>query len=183
MTIDRRTALRQLAVFSAASVLLPSCLGDHSKPDLVLRHFTVTGDQQKILETFAATLIPTTDTPGATEAGAVLFLCKMLDDCMSGADQERFFKGMQQLDPASRKVTGKSFVDAATGARESLLVAIGAGKIPGEELSFFYSTARMLTIRAYTSSPYFLTRVRVYELVPGRWHGCVPVSQKVGSDS
>jgi len=183
MTINRRTAMRQLALLSAGSALLPSCLGDHSKPDLVLDNFTVNDAGQRTLDTLTATFILTTDTPGARETGASLFILKMLDDCSSKSDQDKFFKGMKALDDASRKMTGDPFV-AATGAqREAILTAIGDKKIPGDELNFFYSTARKLTILSYSSSQYFLTKVQVYELVPGRWHGCVPVTQTQKSGS
>src|SRR5580700_9277740 len=67
MTINRRTAIRQLAFLSASAALLPSCLGDRSKPDLVLNHFTVNGAGQRTLDALTATLIPTTDSPGARE--------------------------------------------------------------------------------------------------------------------
>ena len=179
MTISRRTAIRQLAFLSASAALLPSCLVDHSKPDLVLKNFKVDGGQQKTLETLTATLIPTTDTPGAKETSSSLFILKMLDDCSSKDDQDKFFRGMQQLDDAAKKTTGTSFAAATAPQREALLIAIGDKKIPGEELAFFYSTARKLTILAYSSSQYFLTKVQVYELVPGRWHGCIPVKQQL----
>jgi hypothetical protein len=39
----------------------------------------------------------------------------------------------------------------------------------------FYQTVKERTIQAYTSSEFFLTKVQVYELVPARYHGCVPV--------
>jgi hypothetical protein len=177
MTINRRTAIRQLAFLSASAAILPSCLGDHSKPDLVLNNFTVKDAGQRTLDALTATLIPTTDTPGARETGASLFMLKMLDDCSSKTDQDKFFKGMKQLDDASRKMTGDPFVVATGAQREAILTAIGNKQIPGDELNFFYSTARKLTILSYSSSQYFLTKVQVYELVPGRWHGCVPVKQ------
>jgi hypothetical protein len=183
MTINRRTAIRQLALLSASAAVLPSCMGDHSRPDLVLKNFTVNGAGQKTLDTLTATLIPTTETPGARETGASLFILKMLDDCSSKADQDNFFKGMQQLEDASRKMAGTTFADAKGAQREAVLTAIGDKKIPGDELNFFYSTARKLTILSYSSSPYFLTKVQVYELVPGRWHGCVPVTQSQKSAS
>ena len=175
--INRRTAIQQLALLSAGAALLPSCMGGHSRPDLVLKNFTVTDARQRTLETLTATLIPTTNTPGATETGASLFIFKMLDDCSSKADQDKFFKGLQQLDEETRKASGSAFAEATGPQREALLTAIGDRKITGDELAFFYSTARKLTILSYSSSPYFLTRVQVYELVPGRWHGCVPVKQ------
>ncbi|HET6254280.1 MAG TPA: gluconate 2-dehydrogenase subunit 3 family protein [Puia sp.] len=183
MTINRRTAIRQLALLSASAALLPSCMGDHSKPDLVLNHFTVSGAGQLTLDALTSTLIPATDTPGARETGSSLFILKMLNDCSSKPDQDTFFKGLKQLDEASRKMNGATFADATGGQREALLTAIGDFQIPGDELNFFYSTARKLTILNYTSSQYFLTKVQVYELVPGRWHGCVPVTPSQKSNS
>ena len=32
-----------------------------------------------------------------------------------------------------------------------------------------------MTLQAFTGSQYYLTKVRVYEMAPGRFHGCVPV--------
>ena len=39
----------------------------------------------------------------------------------------------------------------------------------------FFKMTKGLTIQAYTASEFFLTKVQVYELVPGRYHGCVSV--------
>jgi hypothetical protein len=175
MTINRRTAIRQLTYLSAGIVLLPACSGKHSKPDLVLNNFTVDDAGQRTLDALTATLIPTTETPGARETGASLFVLKMLDDCSSKKDQDTFFKGLKQLDEVSRKTTGETFVRAGGAQREAVLTSVGNKQLPGDELNFFYSTVRKLTILSYTSSPYFLTKVQVYELVPGRWHGDVPV--------
>jgi Gluconate 2-dehydrogenase subunit 3 len=178
MTINRRTALRQLALLSVGAALLPSCGSDHSKSAFLLKNFKIDNGQELLMEELAATLIPTTATPGAREVSAHLFTLKMLDDCYSRQDQEKFLKGMRQFDDAARSSAGKSFVAAAGPQRESLLQGIESGKIPGEELSFFYSTNKRLTILAYSSSAFFLTKVQVYELVPGRFHGCVPVQQQ-----
>jgi hypothetical protein len=183
MTINRRTAIRRLALISVGSAILPSCLGDHSKPDLVLKNFKVDGDQEKLLEELTATLIPTTATPGARDVSAHLFVLKMMDDCFSAEDQDKFFKGMRQFDDAARSSLGTSFAAAAGPRRESLLQTIEGGKTPGDELNFFYSTTKKQTILAYSSSSWFLTKVQVYELVPGRFHGCVPVKPQLKSAS
>jgi Gluconate 2-dehydrogenase subunit 3 len=185
MTINRRIAIRQLAFLSVGAALLPACRDDRSKPDLALKNFKVDDKQQKLLEELTATLIPTTSTPGAREVSAHLFILKMLDDCSSRADQDKFFSGMKQfeLDYAARSSAGKSFVASSTPQRESFLLDIESKRLPNEDLNFFYSTAKRSTILAYSSSQFFLTRVQVYELVPGRWHGCIPVQQKMKSAS
>jgi hypothetical protein len=178
MTINRRTAIRQLAIISAGAALLPSCLHPHAKPSLALKNFTVTGDQEKSLEELTATLIPTDTTPGARDVSAHLFALRMVDDCSPKADREKFVKGLASFDEASRTASGKSFAEASPAQREALLSAIEIKKLPGEELNFFYSTTKKLTILAYSSSQFFLTKVQVYELVPGRFHGCVPAQLK-----
>ena len=175
MSINRRTAIRQLALISAGAALLPSCFHDQSAKEVPFNHFKITDGDQQLLATLTATLIPTTDTPGAKEVSADSFVWKMLDDCATDGDRTKFLKGLQQFDAAAKTSGGKSFVSLDPAGREALLSAIEAKKMPGEELNFFYSTTKRLTILAYSSSQYFLTKVQVYELVPGRWHGCVPV--------
>ena len=175
MSINRRTAIRQLALISAGAALLPACFHEQTGKPIPLNHFKVSEDQQQLLETLTATLIPTTDTPGAKEVSADRFIWKMLDDCATADDRSKFLNGLQQFDTAAKTSGGKSFVRLDPAGRESLLAAIEAKKLPDEELNFFYSTTKRLTILAYSSSQYFLTKVQVYELVPGRWHGCVPV--------
>ena len=183
MTINRRTAIRQLAFLSAGAAMLPACMGDHSKPGPELKNFKVDRDQEKLLEELTATLIPTTTTPGARDVSAHLFVLKMMDDCFSKEDQDKFFKGMRRFDDAARSSLGTSFVAATGDQRGSILQAIEGGKTPGEELRFFYSTTKKQTILAYSSSSWFLTKIQVYELVPGRFHGCVPVGQQLKSAS
>jgi hypothetical protein len=178
VSINRRTAIRHLALVSAGAALLPSCFHEQTGKGLSLSHFKVDGDQQRLLEELTATLIPTTDTPGAKEVSADLFVWKMLDDCATANDRSKFMKGMQQFDAAARTAGGGSFARLDPAGREALLSAIEAKKMSDADLDFFYSTTKKLTILAYSSSQYFLTKVQVYELVPGRWHGCVPVKNQ-----
>jgi gluconate 2-dehydrogenase subunit 3-like protein len=181
MRIDRRTAVRRLALISVGTPLLPSCMDDRSRAPVVLKNFTIDNDQVRLLEELASTLIPSGATPGAREVSAHLFTLKMLDDCASKEDQQQFLRGLTRFDDAGRKLDGGSFIKAGTAARGSLLTSLEHGQLSDKDLNFLYSTTKKLTILAYSSSQYYLTRVRVYELVPGRFHGCVPV--KTNADS
>jgi hypothetical protein len=136
---------------------------------------TVDTGQVQLLEELTATLIPSDDTPGAREISAHLFVLKMLDGCSSAADQEKFMKGLTAFEAASKSSSGNGFADASAAQRAALLTAFEGGTTSSPEAVYFYSTVKKLTIQAYTSSQFYLTRVRVYELVPGRFHGCVPV--------
>jgi hypothetical protein len=85
---------------------------------------------------------------------------------------------MQQFDAAARTTSGHSFVKSSPAQREALLSSIEGKKLSDKNLNFFYSTTKRMTILAYSSSQYYLTKIQVYELVPGRWHGCLPVTKK-----
>lgn len=179
MPATRRNVLKQLVLISAGAALLPSCLEDHSKAAILLQHFKIDNDQEKLLEELTATLIPSGATPGAREVSAHLFVLKMLDDCTSKEDRDQYLRGLQQFDNAARQTTGSSFVKAGPERRAALVSSLEAKKNTDPDLHFFYDTTKRLTIQAYMSSQYFLTKVRVYELVPGRWHGCVPVKPQL----
>lgn len=128
-----------------------------------------------MLAELVETIIPATSTPGAKELSAHLFTLLMLDDCYNKEDQQKWLKGMEDFEAASKKMNGKSFLESNATQRAALLTSMEAAKDDKDDVAFFYRTTKRLTIQAYTSSKYFLTNVNVYELVPARYHGCVPL--------
>jgi hypothetical protein len=171
MPLTRRQAIRQFLYVSAGVVLIPSCMEDRSKSSILLRNLTITADQEKLLAELAETIIPKTSTPGAKDLSAHLFALKMIDDCRSKEDQDTFLEGLR----AFEKTAGRNFAQASLQERAKILEPLDKDKESKEPAALFYRTMKRLTIQAYTSSEYFLTKVQVYELVPGRYHGCVPV--------
>jgi hypothetical protein len=150
-------------------------LQEKGKPSIVLKNLDISADDEKMLAEVCETFIPKTDTPGAKDILAHLFVMKMLDDCTAKADQEKILKGLNGINKMSDKKFDKSFVNCTPQQRQELFSAIESKKgIPGD-VSAFYTSVKKLTIQAYTTSKYYLTNVHVYELVPGRFHGCVPV--------
>lgn len=170
--------MKQLALLSTGALLLPSCMGDHSSTPILLHNYKLDDHQEQLVETLTATIIPSGATPGAREVSAHLFTLKMLDDCYTKEDCDKYLKGMQLFDAAARAGSGHSFVKSSPAQRESLLASIEGKKLTDKDLNFFYSTTKRMTILAYSSSQYYLTKIQVYELVPGRWHGCFPVTKK-----
>lgn len=156
MLVSRRNALKRLTLVAAGAALLPACFHDHAKPAFPTKNFQLSDDQQQLLEELTAAIIPSGTTPGAREVSAHLFVLKMLDDCFSKDDRDKFLRGLQRFDRSS-------------------IPTLDAQKASDADVQFFYNTTKKLTIHAYTSSQYYLTKIQIYELVPGRWHGCVPV--------
>lgn len=189
MTISRRSALKQLFIVAGGVIFVPACFHHKDKSSLTLRHFSLEADQQETLEALADTLLPANASPsdatmGAKAVGAHLFVLKMMDDCYPEGQQQQFMKGLVAFDQQAHRQYGKSFGGCDPKQREEMVGAL-EGDAAGQkdfskqsDLLFFYRENKKLLIRGYLGSQYFLTKIEVYELVPGRWHGCSPLIKK-----
>lgn len=173
--MNRRYAIRQMVAVSAGMLILPSCLDDRTKASFLLKNFELTAKQENLLAELAETIIPKTTSPGAKDIYAHQFVMKMMDDCAGKEDQLKFVSGLAAFEKFAKEKAGASFLEADHVQRSRVLEELEKQKPEDSEQAAFYRKVKGLTIRAYTSSKYYLTKVQVYELVPGRWHGCVPV--------
>jgi hypothetical protein len=131
--------------------------------------------QEALLAEIVETIIPATDTPGAKELGIHHFVQKMVADCFEKKVQEGFANGLNQVEETAKKNGVSSFVALDQAGRTQLLQGLEAGGGPGKE---FYGLVKGLTIRGYLSSEYVMTNLTGYEMMPGRYHGCVPIAAK-----
>ncbi|MBW8682794.1 gluconate 2-dehydrogenase subunit 3 family protein [Chitinophaga rhizophila] len=175
MLVNRRTALKQALVVSAGLALLPACLRKTAPASITLKNIAVDSEGESMLALLADTLIPTTSTPGAKDVKAHLFALTMVDDCFKKEDQQQWTAGMKAFSELSEKKTGKSFEKSTPEARAALLGELEKAKAEDGGAAYFYHATKRLIIQGYTTSEYFLTKVQVYELVPARFHGSIPV--------
>lgn len=168
--ITRRTLIKQLAFTSAGIALAPAFISCSSKPSTFYKNIVVTEDQDAILALISETIIPETKTPGAAKTSVHEFCVKMIDDCMSKKDQEKFLKGLDQF---VKEV--KDFSSMNSDERTKFLTGLNESKAD-DDGNFFFKTMRGFTIRGYTSSEYFLTNVQGYKIIPGKFQGCVPLN-------
>ena len=174
--VNRRTAIKQFLFVSAGAALVPSCMQDKGKASIILKNISISGEQEKMLAELAETIIPKTETPGAKDISAHLFALKMVDDCYKKEDQQKFVQGLAAFEKTTKEKFGRSFYGCNTTQREQLMSEMEAKKDSKDADVQFYSSMKGLTIRAYTSSQFYLTKVQVYKLVPGPFKGCVPVN-------
>lgn len=172
--INRRKLLKQFVFMGAGMALIPSCLSDKSKSSILLKKINISGDDEQMLAELCESIIPKTTTPGAKDISAHLFVLKMVDDCTSKEDQDKFISGLTAFNDFSKTSSGKHFLDCNTAERKKVLKELIVIKDDTSGPAAFFKTVKRYTIQAYTSSEFFLTRVQVYELIPGRYHGCVP---------
>jgi gluconate 2-dehydrogenase gamma chain len=106
---------------------------------------TLTPAEAEGLEAMAARIVPSDDTPGATEAGVIYFMDQVL-----GAERSESLaairEGLSSLDAsASAAFAGATFVTVSPERQDALLTDI--------ESSDFFATVRFLTLAGMFSLP------------------------------
>ena len=163
-------------MFSAGVVLAPSLTSCNSKPSPLYKNIIVTDEQDELLSLISQTIIPKTSTPGANDVGGVHEYCiKMIDDCLSKKDQEKWLKGLAEFNTLSEKNNKKEFVKLDASERLKFLTELNESKSE-DDVNFFYRSMRYYTVKGYTTSEYYLTNVEDYKMIPGKFKGCVPVA-------
>ncbi len=175
--MDRRSSIKTLLILSAGTAILPSCLQEEKKASVSLVNYTINGNDEDLVAAISDTIIPGGKTPGAKDVGAYQFALMMVDDCYSPEQQQQFTKGLKEFNDFSKKKINTSFTKASPAQRSQVLKAIEDKNDIPENVAFFYQTMKGLTLEAFTESKYYLTKVHVYQLVPGKYYGCVPVKK------
>ncbi|TLV01572.1 gluconate 2-dehydrogenase subunit 3 family protein [Dyadobacter luticola] len=163
-----------MAVAVGAMAGLPSWASGWSKETIPAGKL-LSVDQANSLTAMVETIIPKTDTPGAGELGVGNFVQKMVTDCYDSKTQANLSSGISQLEAQSMKRFGKSFADAGKDQKLQLLQDLE--KSSDADQKAFFGLVKNLTIQGYMSSEYVMTNITHYEMVPARYHGCVPVTK------
>lgn len=182
--MKRRRALWGIALLgggSLASMGIFKWFDWHKKPDM---HYLLS--QRKLLEALSETIIPTTDTPGAIEAGVADFILKMVSENMEAVAQNRFIDGLKSVDAYAKVTCGKPYTGCTEEEKNSIMRHFEeeskpldgiAGKVQRKVLGDpFFPILKEYTCIGYCTSMAGATQALAYTLVPGRFAGCVPMT-------
>lgn len=177
----RRTALKQLMLVAGGAALLPACVKHLAETTLVLKNLKISGDDESLLAEITEAIIPATETPGAKDLRLHQFVLRMVDDCYDQEQQQKFGAGLAAFSKMAETKTGDSFTTLGKQQREDLLrqlelVRTGDDQEAKQEpVNTFYSITRDLTVRGYITAEYVLTQQLYYNMIPGRFDGCVEI--------
>jgi hypothetical protein len=174
MIMERRVALKGVAAAMGAMVGLPAWASGWSKAGLGEAKL-LAADQAGTLSAVVETIIPKTDTPGAGELGVGKFVQKMVTDCYDKKTQQNLSDGLALLESQSVQKFGKSYTEASAQQRMQLLTDLEKSTDNGSKS--FFGLVKNLTVQGYMSSEHVMTNITHYEMVPARYHGCVPVKK------
>ena len=167
-TINRRTALKQIAVGGAvvATMKPGGTLAGTDRHVHIAAPASVTAvpwtpsffntHQNETVAILAELIIPATDTPGAKAAKVNEFIDLMLSHEETAAQRE-FLRGLEWIDGKSRELYGVTFKDSSSEQQHALLVRLSsATKAVLEDqagVEFFN------TIKGYTISGYYTSEI------------------------
>ncbi|MEJ2881201.1 gluconate 2-dehydrogenase subunit 3 family protein [Pedobacter sp. GR22-6] len=166
--MERRLAIKQVLFLAGGIILLPSCLRQEGKASVKLKNLDVSLNQEEVLADLSEMIIPKTDTPGAKDLKLHLFVLKMLDDCYGPKDQQVFMQGLDyvsKLDPPARQ----QFIFDANVKKPNL----------HEDGYNFFQMLKERTIGGFLNSKYVMSKLVIWELVPGRYNGYFPVKASI----
>lgn len=189
LAMDRRS-LFQRAMLLVGATAVASCkfMPGSGAPA------TLGADQLKLLEVFADTFIPKTDTPGAVGAGVPKSVAKMYADWASEKSREELSGALDRIDAAARKTTGKGFGELDAAARQKFLSAHDRDSLknvppPADApkgnpfapvvsvVDNGYHKLKELVAVTYYMSQTALTTELDYQHVPGGWTPSIKVDK------
>lgn len=170
--MDRRLVLKNLSLAVTSSLALPAWCKGWNAQSFNQTYFT--GDfNDKLLAEIAETIIPETSSPGAKSLKIDQFISRMVYDCYNNDVQQLFEEGLIGLEKLANKTFAKNFESCNAMQRMQLLDLLYKND---EASKKFITMVKNLTVQAYTNSEYYMVNVLKYEMAPGFYHGCVPVS-------
>jgi gluconate 2-dehydrogenase gamma chain len=135
----------------------------------------LSGDQFMLLEQVADTMIPGTDTPGALAAGVPLFVRDMLTDWASAGTRTEILGVLDSIERQAWAQFGAAFLELSADRRLGVLRRYDEDALGRQDPA--YTKFKYLVLVGYYQSEVGATEELRYELVPGAWRSCLPLTE------
>jgi hypothetical protein len=168
--MHRREALQKLALFLGTTLSLPvqaALLGEKRDSGPI----DIPSDQQALITQLAEVIMPETQSPGAKKAGVGSFIVRVIKDCSSAEEQQKFVQGLQKTDTLSQSTFGKPFTGLNSLQQTELMHTIAR-----QEKDFFMNL-RELTLVGFFTSELGASQVLQYLPVPGKFQGDIQLQK------
>jgi gluconate 2-dehydrogenase gamma chain len=135
----------------------------------------LTAEQFALLEQVCEAIIPATDTPGAIVAGVPAFIRQMIDEWGSEESRTQLIGVLVAVEKLAWSRFGAAFVELAPERRFEVLNDFDAQRLSQQDPA--YRKFKHLVLVGYYQSEVGATHELRFELVPGAWRSCVPLSE------
>jgi hypothetical protein len=135
----------------------------------------LSADQFALLEQISETMIPATDTAGAIGAGVPEFIREMLAQWGSAATRTDFANVLEAIEQQAWSRFGMAFLEMPPERRLSVVTEFDAARIGAHDGA--YRRFKWLVLIGYYHSEVGATHELRFELVPGAWRACLPLTE------
>ncbi|MEM8525508.1 MAG: gluconate 2-dehydrogenase subunit 3 family protein [Bacteroidota bacterium] len=188
--MNRRDAIKQsfLVIGGTAistSVLSGLLVGCQADAKLAWTPTFLTEEEAKTLTSALDVLLPTTDTPGALDAGVPQFLDQLANDFLPEDDQQKFREGIKAMNTDSEAKYSKAFAQLSEAQQTELLTAydqaaFGEGSKEGLSAIDFYPEFKQSACWAFCTSEPGATKHLQFVFDPRGYSNCVPIAEVGG---
>ena len=172
-TINRRSLLMGAVFMLGGAAALTRFVGKPSRGDELELIFSP--EQFALLEQVVDVMIPRTDTPGALEAGVPAFMHQMLAEWASPNTRADIINVLEGVERRAWNKYGAAFRELPGERRLDVMRALDEEGLAREDLA--YGKFKSLALVGYYHSEVGATQELRYELVPGAWRSCLPLSE------
>ncbi len=189
--MNRRKAIKNTGLIAGASLMIPSFLtllqSCAAEPRLDWEPLFLNEDEARFISKLVDIILPRTDTPGALDVKADMFLDKVFAKTYNADAQQRIRSDIAQFNADCKEKFGNSFVDLNKEDQTAVLKEAEAksGKFNGavwgtavgeQEPIGFYRSIKSMALWAYLSSQEIGEEVLSYDPIPAVYQGCIPLS-------
>lgn len=176
--IDRREALGGIAAIFGAALIPPlqRAVAQDADPGMGPQNVIFSDAQRALMDALVERILPTTDTPGAMEAGVTDYVEMIVDEYYEPGEREALLRDLQAADAQAVEQYGAPFAGLASNQQDAIISLAEQQQLDGAGDTFF-DTVKQLTVTGYYTSEIGMTVERVYLPVPGRYDGEYPYAE------
>ena len=181
--MNRRDLLALVGATALSSVAAPLSAEQRVELGRRIHHRLASGQAGQALDAarmalvgaLADTIIPRTDTPGATDVGVPAFVDLLLAEWYTPEERDGFVAGLDALAARCREAAGGEFSSLDAAGRERFVGTLDGVTGQPRSAEAAYGRLKSLAVYGYFTSREVQTRVLKTPMIPGRFEGCVPL--------
>jgi hypothetical protein len=134
----------------------------------------LTEAQLALVGAIADTIIPRTDTPGATDVGVPVFVNVIVSENYGDDERAAFVAGLEAIDARAKTDGGASFAELAPDARGAVVGAIESLERRSEPARTYWRL-KGLVVHGYFTSEQVSTQVLKAQITHAKFDGAAPM--------
>ena len=174
--MERRDLLKALGAAGALALVPREAMAAWARVASGVRPAAgLSASQLALIDAIGDTIIPRTDSPGASDVKVAAFVDVIVSENYSDSDRTTFLSGLDAIESDVKANGGTAFVDLTTDARGSAIGRLESGNDRRAEPQRTYWKLKSLIVHGYFTSEPVMKDVLKVQVMPGAFDGNAPM--------